>query len=720
MRVLKIGIIVLGVTSVCSQLVLIREILAIFGGNELIFGIILGNWTLLTGIGSYVGKKVPSSPQVVCGLHLGMGILPLILILILRITKNILFIPGEIPHLVALFGWSLVLLLPLCLITGSYLTLACGLFSRNTTASASHIGSVYILDSAGDITGGAVFSFILIYVLNQVQIAYLLYAVNMVVSLAVSILYARKLSHTSSVLPSVLFTGPGSKTGYAALAGLCILGLIICGTDLNRASLSFLYGNQPILYEKNSLYGHIVVTETAGQITVFENNIPFFSTQDVITNEETVHYVMTQVEKEGLRVLLIGGGVSGTVKEIRKYPVSVVDYVEIDPDIIEVGLRYSDLEGATIHTMDGRQYVKTTSSHYDVVILDVPDPDSVQLNRFYTVEFFGEVKTILSDGGVFSFSVSSSPHYLGRASRLLNSSLYQSLSTHFSQVILIPGTRTYFVASDAPVTYTISERITQKAIPTQFIHPSYLSGIITSDRITMLENSTREEVGVNSDFRPEAYYHYLAYWTSQFHISFLLFLGVLAFCVILFFSKISLHPVPFALFTTGFTAAALEIVLVLGFQIIYGYVYSQIGVLITSLMAGLLIGALIMNKKRELHSAAVLLYIECGIILCAGVLTCVLPFLTRILFPLFALLLGVLVGAEFPLASELYYSNLPTTAATVFSADLLGACLGAFLVSTVFIPLVGVLTTCGMVTGLNVVSLLSLVVLYRKHRNPAV
>jgi predicted membrane-bound spermidine synthase len=99
---------------------------------------------------------------------------------------------------------------------------------------------------------------------------------------------------------------------------------------------------------------------------------------------------------------------------------------------------------------------------------------------------------------------------------------------------------------------------------------------------------------------------------------------------------------------------------------------------------------------------------------CSGVLVFILPSLTQPFFLMIIMVLGMLVGAEFPLASLLYFSDLPTTAATLFSADLLGACLGALLVSSLLIPLLGVLTTCAAIAGLNAVSL---IVLLNMHRN---
>lgn len=694
MRFLKVALVVLGITSVISQLVIIREFLAIFGGNELIFGIILGNWTLLTGIGSFLGKYLPGSPRMASMLHIGMGTLPLTILLILRITRNVLFTPGEIVSLSELFIWSFVILLPLCLLTGSYLTLACTLFSEDK--KGSDIGSVYVVDSIGDITGGALFSFVLIYLWNQIQVTYLLFLINFFISLVLSLSISSPFRR-------------GSRITYVVIMGLCVFGFIITVFDLNGESIAVLYRGQQIIHEKNSLYGYIVVTENAGQITVFENNVPFFSTGDIIKNEETVHYAMAQIEKENIRVLLLGGGISGTLKEIWKYPVSAVDYVEIDPDILEVGRVYSDLGDTTIHIMDGRQFVKTCRSMYDVIIQDVPDPDSLQLNRLYTVEFFGEVKRILSEGGVFSLSVSASPNYLGQPTRLLNSVIYQSLKPHFTHILVIPGTDTYFLASDAPLTYAILERIDQGSIHTEFINPYYLSGLLTEDRITMVEDSIQEEVKPNTDFHPEAYYHFLVHWMSQFQTSFLGFLAIIALCVVVLFLKISPHPLPFALFTTGFTGASLEVVLVLGFQIIYGYIYSQIGILLTAFLTGLMMGAFYINKEKKVQSFRSLIVIECGIIISSGVLALILPSLIRILFPVFMVVLGILVGAEFSLVSVLYYSDIQTTASALFSADLLGGCIGALLVSTVLIPLIGVLTTCGVVAGLNGVSLLLLV-----------
>ncbi|MBU7018347.1 MAG: fused MFS/spermidine synthase [Theionarchaea archaeon] len=682
-RLLVLSVIVLGISSVMVQLVVMREFLAIFGGNELTYGVILGNWTLLTGIGSYLGKRLPQKHIVLMGSQWGVGILPVIQLFFLRFTRNILFVPGEIANLTEIFVWSFVLLAPFCLLTGSFLIFACTLYSKER--NPKNIGDIYIIDSLGDIMGGFLFSFVLIYVLNQVQIVSVILFANVILSLFNS--FSAK-----------------SKLFYVGL-GILLASVGLLFYDINEVTIQQVYRGQHIVYEKNSLYGHIVVTEDEGLITVFENSIPLFSTEDVISTEETVHYAMVQTDEKDLTVLLIGGGASGTVQEVLKYPVQRVDYVEIDPDLIRITRTYTDnLTGAHVYLVDGRKYIKETRTYYDVIIQDVPDPDSAQLNRFYTIEFFKEVKNVMTEKGIFSLSLHASANYLGKPQRVLNSSMYKSLKTVFSHVMIIPGNKVYFLASDEELTYAIAERIEEMDIPTEYVNKYYLSGTLTEDRIQMVLESVTEDVSVNTDFNPEAYYYYLSFWMSQFRTHFGGFLLILITLVILFMVRIAPHPIPFAVFTTGFAGTALEVVLILGFQILYGYVYSWVGILITCFLLGLLLGASYINRALENYSRRSLITLEFFIVIFSVAIGVFLPSMIKVTFLLSTIILGLLVGSLFPLASMCYFTDVPATAASLYSADLLGGCLGALLVSTLLIPLLGVGSVCILVGSLNAAS----------------
>ncbi|MBU7013928.1 MAG: fused MFS/spermidine synthase [Theionarchaea archaeon] len=684
-RLLILSILVLGISSVVSQLVVVREFLAVFGGNELIFGIILGNWTLLTGIGSYLGKKVNPSQRALIFLHIGLGVLPLTQLVLLRVTKTILFISGEVADPTELFVWSCALLAPLCLIAGSFLVVACSLYAQKR--KPSDIGSVYIIDSLGDIAGGALFSFLLVYFLSQIQIVYVLLVANVSMALITSFSSRSKLALVCAVI----------------LVGL---GVITTGVDLNHMTVQALYPGQSILHQESSLYGNIVVTQLESQTTMYENGTPFFSTGDVMAREETVHYAMIQRDKNVYTVLLLGGGASGTIQEVLKYP-AALDYVELDPSIITISQMYTgNLSGANVFEMDARKYVKEASTAYDVIIVDVPDPDSAQINRLYTVEFFRETKKILAENGIFSTSVSASPNYMGEHTRKLNSSLYRSLKSVFENVIIIPGNNIYFLASDGNLTYDIAQKIEEKGILTQYVNKYYLSGVITEDRIEMVLASAAENVAENTDFSPHAYYYYLSFWMSQFRSHFLVFLAMVVILVIILSVRIATHPVPLALVTAGFAGTALEVVLVLGFQILYGYVYSHIGILITSFLIGLAGGAFYVNRTPSISQKHYLVILEGLLAGFAVLIGIILPHLTRTSFPVIVGIVGALIGSEFPLASRLYYKDIRVTAAALFSADLLGGCLGALMVSTLLIPVLGVIKVCLLVGTLSFMSAL--------------
>ena len=63
--------------------------------------------------------------------------------------------------------------------------------------------------------------------------------------------------------------------------------------------------------------------------------------------------------------------------------------------------------------------------------------------------------------------------------------------------------------------------------------------------------------------------------------------------------------------------------------------------------------------------------------------------------------LAAVVGMEFPVASRAAGTGGAAAASRLYSADLVGACLGAWLASTLLIPLIGVTQVCGLIAVLN-------------------
>ena len=202
----------------------------------------------------------------------------------------------------------------------------------------------------------------------------------------------------------------------------------------------------------------------------------------------------------------------------------------------------------------------------------------------------------------------------------------------------------------------------------------------------------------------------------------MLFLVILAAIFVYVITR--LNPVTFAIFTTGFAAASLEIVILIAFQIMHGYAYSKIGIIITAFMIGLAVGAYFMNKSLARLGKKQLVILEFLMVLFSLALPIIIILINRannntllalsdhIIFPLLTIIIGILVGAEFPLAAKLFFKNnkkksetgKAETAASLYSADLIGAFIGAVIVSSLLIPLLGIINVCLIIAGLNLLS----------------
>jgi len=691
----------LGISTTVTQLTLMRELLSVFSGNEMIFGVILGNWLLLTGIGAHVGRTAGRIRRPVTWLMIAqilLAVLPIGSVFAVRTLRNVVFLRGAMIGVTESVASCFVLLAPYCLISGYLLTLACTVLATRRTARS--IGQVYFLDSLGDIAGGLLFTFVLVHLFSHFGCLYVPAFLNLLFAAALAAVRRR----VALLVAAVAVAG-----GLAAL---------IAAVDLDETATRIEYAGFRVLYRGHSPYGALVVTESGGQLNFIESGVPLLSTHNIGDVEETVHYAMAQ-RPRAERVLLISGGISGTAREILKYDgVDRVDYVELDPLIVQVGRRYlpEALADPRIRVIeaDGRSFVRWTRERYDVVIADLPDPVTSQLNRFYTREFFGQVKRRLNPGGVLCFSLGEYANYVGKELGRLIATTHRTLREAFANVRILPAGRLFFLASDGELTTDIAGRIEGAGVETKLVNRSYLDAMFSPGRLADVARPTGEDADVNTDFSPVLYYYRLLYWISRFELRFGL-LEVLLIAVLgIYLARIRL--VPFALFTTGFAASGLELVLLVGFQILYGSVYQKIGLLVAMFMAGLAVGSSIANRLQASRSRRHLVKLEFAIVVYAAGLPFVLmglgrldsPVLTSISanvgFPLLTMILGALVGMEFPLAGRMDFEGTAATASRLYTADLVGACLGALLVSTLLIPLMGILGVCLLAAGLNAVS----------------
>ncbi|MCK4664874.1 MAG: fused MFS/spermidine synthase [Bacteroidales bacterium] len=702
---LKISIITVGITTLITQTILLREFLSVFNGNELVIGIILANWMLINGFGAFLGKyaeKISNKISLIIVIQLFLAILPILSVIFLTILRNRLFPPGSMVGIFHIFLVSFILLLPFCLLSGFLFTHFSKLFSEKY--KSNKIDKVYGIEALGSIIGGVIFNFFLLFYFKIYPSLLFILIINLIAAFILSFELKKKIFRIVIPVLSV------------------VLIYISLNIDINKIISKYLFINQELLVFEETPYGKLAITKDAGQVNYFENNVLLFTTNNIIDNEECIHYGMLQADNPK-NILLISGGISGTIDEILKYDIEKIDYVEINPWIISMGKKsglLKDNAKVNIINKDARLFIKETNTQYDVIIINVPEPSSAQINRYYTLEFYKDIKSILVKNGIISTSLMSTANYISNEAKMINSVLYATLNECFSDIIILPGDRNYFIASDSELSYQITKLTEDKNIINEYVNKYYLDDIILKERGKYISDNLTSDVNINKDFLPVSYLYQLLYWLSYFKVNYWI-LPIFIVLLILFIIP-QLNPVSFGMFTGGFTAVSLEIVILLAFQIIYGYVYHLIGIIITIFMAGLAFGALFRKKIIKIPNINNYFILQLVIGLYALLLPGILyifkaysinTIVIHITFLLLTFIIAMFIGFEFSIASRLLKKNISKIAAELYSIDLIGSAIGALLLSSVLIPLIGIIKVCFVIAFLN---LISSIVVYKNRR----
>ncbi len=142
-----------------------------------------------------------------------------------------------------------------------------------------------------------------------------------------------------------------------------------------------------------------------------------------------------------------GGGTGGDLAEILKYPRTNIDDVEFDPALLRLADRYlPEAERRPLHDArvrlrieDARAFLARDDLPFDAILADLPAPATIKTNRYYTIEFFRDVRARLRPGGVFGFRVPSAENYLSPALTVFLRSIRATLASVFPEIAIVPG-----------------------------------------------------------------------------------------------------------------------------------------------------------------------------------------------------------------------------------------------------------------------------------------
>lgn len=714
-----------GLSAVIGQVVLMREVIADFNGNELSLAVVLAVWLFWTAIGSgFVARfwRGVDGPFAIAACLCALSLAPTIVAI--RSSRGLMhLLPGELagPSLIALVVFACLSVF--CSLAGCMFVFAARLYQREMQTDERAASYAYLYETAGSALGGAVSAVILLCALSPLQIAVLVAFLNATVAGAVVLR-----SITQRVVATVCLTVAAVVLSWGSVPGW------------EQFTQAHMWSGFDLIAWRDSAYGRISILGNQSQRTVYQDGSVMANIPDPATAEETAHYALLE-HPTPHKILLIGGGMNGSIVEALKHPsVAQIDYIELDPALLQMAEQHlapQTTRGLSdprvhIHAVDARLFLDATHDTFDEIILSTATPDNAQLNRFYTAEFFGLVRRRLANGGVFALSLHSSEEVLSDNLGYFLRCIHKTMQLQFPYIAAIPGDTLHLFGALQPGIVTedpqiLADRLRRRHIDTQYVREYSLPFRMMPDRLAQIRDTlrSRTQTPVNSDAHPVAYYFSTVLWCAQFNtayarmleslaripISALFVAATVSFLTILLvwirLGRSRLVAAGASAAVSGFTLMAIQILLLLSFQATYGVVYSELAGLISALMAGIAVGSWIgivvtrhanstICARRAAINQFILTFTAPMLLLFAGIIASSAagsekPFAAHIAYPLLALLVGIPGGCQFPLATSVYSSRPRQhgNLGTLYALDLAGGCIGAMLLATLLLPLFG-------------------------------
>jgi spermidine synthase len=728
---------------VVTQSLLLREALVLMFGSELAWGIVLFAWLLGVAVGAALGGRLTartSRPELI--LVIALLTLSLITCADLWIFRGIRswlspaaagepwigrmlggipawlrLEPGELIPLPVMALLAVVFIPLTSALVGFSFPAACAIrpVRGDMSVSLMSFGDVYALESAGSLIGGAAFSFWAVEHLAPIQTALYCGALTAAAGAAVA-------AWNSPRWERRLFSG-----FLGLLAAVAVLLAAVDGTLLNARLVERRWrGIAPgyqLCAEAESRYQNLSLGRREQQYTLYCNGQIATGFPDPYSFVPLAHLWMCQ-HPAPRRMLVLGGGAEGLLAEILRHPVEHVDYVEPDPRQVELIMPYLpevDRQAladprVTMWHVDARYFVKTQRNKFDLVIARLPEPTSALRARFYTDEFYRELRRAMTEQSVLCTTVAASPGELSPASAEFIASIRATMRRHFPQIVVCWGDPAHVLAATAKGLVSLDppelvRRYAGRGVHSEMFDPLWFEGatdMLDPDKVQRRaeELDAAANVCISTDLHPVVYMQRLVLWERMTSgaaggfierlravrltglVTALAVLGAatLLFCRLRGSRGATSHPADLAALppragpwasgvitlsvaSTGFATMALSIIWLFAFQNCYGYVYQRIGWIIALFMGGLVVGSWATGRRAKRAAPARswgdLIVVDLLIAALAGVVPFVLRGLGGLQTSETALVLvestvsvavavtGVLCGAAFPLAGAL-------------------------------------------------------------------
>ncbi len=542
---LHLYVFTMGAVSLVVQSVLVREVLAMAHGSELVLGFLFSSWFLWIALGAWLGARLAMRarrPRTHLALWAGAGsVLPILEVELFRHAERWAGLPqGVALSWQATWMLGVAVLGPFCLVVGVTFPLAVRVFTSpasastdgpsapdaKTSTSPAHAGSrssssrhspvarLYLVEASGAVLGGLVFAFVLIGRMRHLAI---------LGGCATLVMF----------VVAFLETGRARRAGLvASLASAAALPWLSKWDDSSRLEqVGARMPGHEIVAVFDTPYEQIALGKMSDQFTVFANGSPVATVPDAYETPALVYALVAQ-QPSPTRVLVVGNPGTGLADELVSAlgaPVAVT-FVHADAQLIrglQEGLRAARRarvfeEGArrvepTIVIADPRAFLRTCRERFDLVFVDAPEPTSAQVNRLYTAEFYASVARVLQPSGVLAVKAAGGGVYSGSDVSAMVVSIRRALETAFEHVVATAGDVRFLFAGASMSTLTRDPAVVAERLQRYPASAPYARSIrlgYEPARVRRLEKleAQSDDAITNSDHHPSSYYYGSVVW----------------------------------------------------------------------------------------------------------------------------------------------------------------------------------------------------------------
>lgn len=402
-RLLMLTTLIISGCSICYELIISAVSSYLLGDSTLQYSVTIGLYMSAMGLGSFISKYMKKHLfDWFVLIEIGVGVMGGISALILFLAN--LYLDS---YQIIMYGEIIVI--------GTFVGVEIPLLTRIIEGDAENlritISSIFSFDYIGGLLGSIAFPLLLLPQLGYFATAFLTGSMNILAAILIVFKYSDRIRK-----PAIF------KGVTVLLFAFMMWGVLFSGNISNYIE-GGLYRDRVILSEQTQ-YQHIVLTRHKDDLRLFiDGNVQFCSLDEYRYHEALVHIPMSQAAKKD-KVLILGGGDGMAVRELLKYEGTQITLVDLDPEMIRIcsenkiiaGLNENSLKSDRLKIIndDAYRFLEENEEDYDVIIMDLPDPNNESLNKLYTNVFYRLCQNSLTGDGILAVQ-STSPYYATKA-----------------------------------------------------------------------------------------------------------------------------------------------------------------------------------------------------------------------------------------------------------------------------------------------------------------